>query len=329
MKLKATSSAVTGEPSENFGLRAQEKRGARLSSASSAEWATSPYIDVRLIVLGAASSGCRTGSSGPAPRSPLRMNPLSVLKVMSPAVPIMDSRPPLGASGFDVVEMAEVGRVFEITERRQAVSAVPPATAWPEQRGRSRSPEGRGRDLIAALKRILAGAWRPRLLIKLRRCKLGRPAWRRATRLGRERRGSLGGQGFRECQSGPTVRNARIGRVPLRDQDSGSTAGHAVERAGRGHQLLAVLGEDDLVDQLIDRRVLDADQVAAAMACRRWPPSPRNPAARCPGESDCAQLSDHMMSKSNRVQPVRRYCEHVDRTRKRHGLTPSRSRLRL
>ena len=39
---------------------------------------------------------------------------------------------------------------------------------------------------------------------------------------------------------------------------------HAVERPGGGDQLVAVLGENDAIDERIDRRVLDADQVARA-----------------------------------------------------------------
>ena len=41
---------------------------------------------------------------------------------------------------------------------------------------------------------------------------------------------------------------------------------HAVERLGGGDQLGAVLGEDDALDQRIDRRILDAGIVARAGA---------------------------------------------------------------
>src|ERR1700721_1711767 len=40
---------------------------------------------------------------------------------------------------------------------------------------------------------------------------------------------------------------------------------HAVERAGGGDELVAVLGEDHAVDQRIDRRVLDADEVLRSL----------------------------------------------------------------
>src|SRR3569832_2543714 len=39
---------------------------------------------------------------------------------------------------------------------------------------------------------------------------------------------------------------------------------HAVERLGRGDELLAALGKDHAVDQLVDCLVLDADEVARA-----------------------------------------------------------------
>ena len=39
---------------------------------------------------------------------------------------------------------------------------------------------------------------------------------------------------------------------------------HAVERFGGGDQLGAILGEDYLVDQRVDGRILDADQIARA-----------------------------------------------------------------
>src|SRR5438552_131377 len=39
---------------------------------------------------------------------------------------------------------------------------------------------------------------------------------------------------------------------------------HAVERLGGGDQLLAALGEDDAVYHGVDRRVLDADEIARA-----------------------------------------------------------------
>src|ERR1700738_1031146 len=39
---------------------------------------------------------------------------------------------------------------------------------------------------------------------------------------------------------------------------------HAVERLGGGNQLGAILGEDYLVDERVDGRILDADQIARA-----------------------------------------------------------------
>src|SRR5689334_12539411 len=41
---------------------------------------------------------------------------------------------------------------------------------------------------------------------------------------------------------------------------------HAVERPGGGNEIVAVLGEDDAIDERVDRRVLDADEVARAGA---------------------------------------------------------------
>ena len=42
----------------------------------------------------------------------------------------------------------------------------------------------------------------------------------------------------------------------------------AVESVRRGNKLLAVLGVDDMVDQLVDRLILDANEVHAALAVR-------------------------------------------------------------
>src|SRR5262245_30151746 len=39
---------------------------------------------------------------------------------------------------------------------------------------------------------------------------------------------------------------------------------HAVEGPGGGDQLLSVLREDNALDELVDRRILDADEVARA-----------------------------------------------------------------
>ena len=58
-----------------------------------------------------------------------------------------------------------------------------------------------------------------------------------------------------------------FGAIPLRHHEIVPQQ-HPVERAGGRHQLLAVLGENHMVDQFVDGRVLDADQVAAAFAAR-------------------------------------------------------------
>ncbi len=39
---------------------------------------------------------------------------------------------------------------------------------------------------------------------------------------------------------------------------------HAIQRLGRSDEIVAVLGEDHAIDQLVDRRILDADDVAGA-----------------------------------------------------------------
>ena len=57
------------------------------------------------------------------------------------------------------------------------------------------------------------------------------------------------------------VRTLAVG--PLR-HDVEIPQQHAVERLGGGDQFGAVLGEDDALDQRIDRRILDADEVARA-----------------------------------------------------------------
>ena len=41
---------------------------------------------------------------------------------------------------------------------------------------------------------------------------------------------------------------------------------HPVERLRRGDELVAVLGEDDLLDQRVDAGILDAGEVARALA---------------------------------------------------------------
>ena len=68
--------------------------------------------------------------------------------------------------------------------------------------------------------------------------------------------------------------------VPLR-HDIVIPQQHAIERLGRGDQVVAVLGEDHAVDQLIDRGILDADDIARAGHDRR-PAIPNIRAARCP-----------------------------------------------
>ena len=83
--------------------------------------------------------------------------------------------------------------------------------------------------------------------------------------------------------------------VPVRDHVVAPQQ-HAVERAAGGDQVLAVVGGDDLADQLVDDRVLDADQVAAARRDRR-PRSPRSRAARCRAKA-LAERRSTIMSKS-------------------------------
>ena len=83
------------------------------------------------------------------------------------------------------------------------------------------------------------------------------------------------------------VRTLAVG--PLR-HDVEIPQQHAVERLGGGDQLVAVLGEDDALDQLVDRRVLDADQVARAglsAACE-----PQKPRCSLPGDSDSPHEAD-------------------------------------
>ena len=67
------------------------------------------------------------------------------------------------------------------------------------------------------------------------------------------------------CRAAEAVpaRGALLAVGPLR-HDVEIPQQHAVERLGGGDQLVAVLGEDHALDQRIDRRILDADQVARA-----------------------------------------------------------------
>ena len=73
--------------------------------------------------------------------------------------------------------------------------------------------------------------------------------------------------------------DALEGRVPLR-HDVVVPQQHPVERPRGGDQVVAVLGQDDLVDQLVDRGVLDADDVAAAVLAGGIR-APDSRAARC------------------------------------------------
>ena len=59
------------------------------------------------------------------------------------------------------------------------------------------------------------------------------------------------------------ARRALLAVGPLR-HDVEIPQQHAVERLGGGDQFVAVLGEDHALDQRIDRRILDADQIARA-----------------------------------------------------------------
>ena len=99
--------------------------------------------------------------------------------------------------------------------------------------------------------------------------------------------------------SGRPKRSQRAVRIlsigPLR-HDVVVPQQHAVERPGRGDQLGAILGEYHPLDQRIDRRILDADEIARARRGRP-PASPSNRAARCPATAIAPQTS-MMMSKS-------------------------------
>src|SRR3974377_1858200 len=64
----------------------------------------------------------------------------------------------------------------------------------------------------------------------------------------------------------PTRRAHHAGR-PLR-HDVEIPQQHAVERVSGGDQLRAVLREDDAIDQLVHRGILDADQVARSRLVR-------------------------------------------------------------
>ena len=59
------------------------------------------------------------------------------------------------------------------------------------------------------------------------------------------------------------ARGAHFAVGPLR-HDVMVPQQHAVERVGGGDEIGAVLGEDDLIDHRVDRRIFDADQVVRA-----------------------------------------------------------------
>src|SRR6266404_3357825 len=68
---------------------------------------------------------------------------------------------------------------------------------------------------------------------------------------------------FRRVAEAIPARGADFRIIPLR-HDVVIPQQHAIERFGRRNQIVAVLGKDYPLDQFVDRRILDADDVARA-----------------------------------------------------------------
>ena len=155
--------------------------------------------------------------------------------------------------------MREVGRILEIAEGRHAVrcsarlrsgggrasQAPQPRRPAPARSGAS-APSSE-RSFGERGSRPLRHSWPP----------CPRPTTRSSEKPTR-RISALSPAG----RSGPSARCA-LAVGPLR-HDVVIPQQHAVERPGGGDQFVAVLGEDDALDQFIDRRILDADEIARA-----------------------------------------------------------------
>ena len=205
------------------------------------------------------------------------MKPLKLSKVVERAGADGRQPPALRRVRIDVVEVLEVGRVLEVAEDREAVARLRRRRPRPTPRSSAAATIVKRRHIAASressvmrspYRHSLSAAERELLRLPLRR--YHHTCWNEVAR-----DGSLS-PGGRTCPSRRRDRPARYQcgtTIVVPQQD-------AVERPGRGDEIVAVLGEDDLLDQLVDRRVLEAAWYCGCLACRP-PPSPRSRAARC------------------------------------------------
>ena len=196
-------------------------------------------------------------------------------------------QPALRRVDIDVVEMVEVGGIFQVAERRDAVSlgaasaAAAAASCSGAQRRRAPSASTCRRESSAMRmlpSRALADPRRLFSVVPPQRRKPGEAIFRQRL-------------GMAEAIPAGIAREA-VGELR---HDVEIPQQHAVERLGRGDQLVPVLGEDDLLDQGIDRGILDAAvlrEPGMSAACE-----PQNSRCSLPGDSDCPQRSS-TMSKS-------------------------------
>src|SRR5690606_14734332 len=174
------------------------------------------------------------------------MYPLRLLKVMRAAVPIVASRPPLGASGLTYSKCLKSAGYFRSPKAESpclgsAVATVHPATMTAKAAVARTAPANLA---IASIARTRG----PRRFG-------GIPPGVGAPR-------SVRWSFIRQAEPVPS-RSPRSVGIPLGD-DEMMPQEHPVQRPGGRDQFLATLGVDHPVDQLVDGRVGNAGEVAAA-----------------------------------------------------------------
>ncbi len=163
--------------------------------------------------------------------------------------------PALGGIGIDVVEVLEVGRILQLAECREPVARL-------RKGGGSRAESCDKRQHPAEPRR------RCRTICLGRRRHLPRAV---ASAF------CFSGSIHQTCVKAAVILRQRVGAaenipghealeriVPVR-HDVVVPQQHAVEGMRRRDEIGAILGEHDLVDQLVDRRVLDAGRIARAV----------------------------------------------------------------
>jgi len=176
----------------------------------------------------------------------------------------------LGRVRIDVIEVRKVGWIFQIAEGRNAVTLGFSALHVRHRRHNAAEGSTCGQNEDVPPARVVQE--RDPVLAACRR-PTTRPSETRSCRISAT---------WRAGRNDP-ARGANLAIRPLRN-DVVVPQQHAVERLAAGNQLLAILGEDQLLDQRIHGRVLDADEVARSGLIRRL----RTPEAALliAGESD-------------------------------------------